>query len=45
MKYLEVEGAPDQGGLRMRGGSIGQDVEARKTDLRSDVFCCSRAQV
>ena len=45
MKYLEVEGAPEQGGLTMRGGAIGQHVEARKTDLRLDVFCCARARV
>ena len=41
----------EKGGLRLRGGVVGhsgearkvdvQQVEARKTDLRSDVFCRS----
>ena len=39
MKYLEVEGAPEQGGLRLRGGAVGHWAARRakktETDLRS----------
>ena len=28
----------EQGGLRLWGGAVGQHVEARKTDLQTDVF-------
>ena len=37
MKYLEAEGAPEQGGLRLRGGVVGHWAARRAKKTETDL--------